>query len=61
MLDMQVAGSEARAEAAVLRACNSNTEAQMLYKLGIQLGISSWQEHWLQLAAAQSCQPLVSE
>lgn len=58
---MQVAGSEARAEAAVLQSCKGNAEAQMLYSLGIQLGISSWQEHWLQLAAAQSCQPVVSE
>lgn len=53
---MQVAGSEARAEAAVLHACKDNTAAQMLYSLGIQLGVSSWQEHWLQLAAAESSQ-----
>ena len=51
---MQVAGSEARAEAAVLHACKDNAAAQMLYGLGIQLGVSLWQDHWLHLAAAES-------
>lgn len=58
---MQVAGSEARAEAAVLHACKDNAAAQMLYGLGIQLGVSIWQDHWLQLAAAESCQAVASD
>jgi len=60
-LNIQVAGSEARAEAAVLHACKDNAAAQMLYGLGIQLGVSIWQDHWLQLAAAESCQAVASD
>ena len=33
---------------------------QMLYGLGIQLGVSLWQDHWLHLAAAESCQAVAS-
>lgn len=60
-LSLQVAGSEARAEAAVLHACKDNAAAQILYGLGIQLGVSLWQDHWLHLAAAESCQAVGSD
>jgi len=59
-LNIQVAGSAVRAEAAVLHACKDNAAAQMLYGLGIQLGVSLWQDHWLHLAAAESCQAVAS-
>jgi len=55
-----VAGSETGAEAAVLHACKDNAAVQMLHGLGIQLGVSTWQDHWLHLAAAESCQAVAS-
>lgn len=45
---LQVIGSPGKAEAAILAACKDDVSAQTLYSLGIQLGISSWQQHWLQ-------------
>ena len=48
---LQVVGSPHKAEAAILAACKDDALAQTLYSLGIQLGISSWQQHWLQRCA----------
>ena len=48
---VQVVGSPGKAEAAILAACKDDVSAQTLYSLGIQLGISSWQQHWLQCCA----------
>ena len=45
---LQVVGSPDKAEAAILEACKDDATARMLYSLGIQLGIPSWQQHWLQ-------------
>ena len=48
IMALQVVGSPDKAEAAVLAACKGDASAQVLYSLGIQLGISSWQQYWLQ-------------
>ena len=48
---VQVVGSPGKADAAILAACKDDASAQTLYILGIQLGISSWQQHWLQSCA----------
>lgn len=45
---LQVVGSPDKAEAAILAVCKDNASAQVLYSLGTQLGISSWQQYWLQ-------------
>lgn len=45
---LQVVGSPDKAEAAILAACTDNASTQVLYSLGNQLGISSWQQYWLQ-------------
>lgn len=48
---LQVVGNADKAEAAILEACKGDATARMLYSLGIQLGISSWQEQWQQICA----------
>ena len=50
----QVIGSQDKAEAALLEVCTDDATAQMLYSLGLQLGIGSWQEHWLQRSTISS-------
>ena len=40
---LQTVGNADKAEADILAACRDNASAQVLYSLGIGLGISSWQ------------------
>ena len=53
----QVVGSQTRAEAAVLEVCKDSATAKLLYGLGIQLDIASWQAPWLHCLSSSLPQP----